>query len=112
MEDGALIDNYITAEELVASGLNVAADASSAVVAVFAGLTRAQFVRMILWLAYYDVIVTSLLDSVVSGTSASTRPLGKINVPSNGFGSPTPDPKCTGAEPVNLESVSSKQLIK
>ena len=109
MADGGLIDTYITAEELAASGLKVAADASAAVLNIFSGLTRAQVARMVMWLVVFDVVVTILEDNRISGSNTRPSVFGKINIPKLGFASPsaTEQPNCSGTEEVDINSVSS-----
>ena len=58
-----------------------------------------------------SIVSTAYSNNALSGEWSALKPIGKINIPAAGFGAPEPDPKCTGLEEVNINSVSSSISI-
>jgi hypothetical protein len=110
--DGGLIDTYLSADALINADIAVVADAAStALINILRGLTVAQQKKIILWLAIFVVVEASYSNNVLSGVWSALQLIGKINIPGGGFGELEPEPKCTGLEEVNIDSVSSAVSI-
>jgi hypothetical protein len=78
---GGLIDSYLTTEDLLALDLQVAADATTALLAVFEGLTTEQKKRFIIYLEVLTVVWTAYENNVLSGNWGAISPVAKINIP-------------------------------
>jgi hypothetical protein len=103
-----LIDSYISTEDLLALDLQVAADATTALLAIFEGLTTAQKKRLIIYLEVLTIVWTAYENNVLSGNWPAVLPVAKIHIPAKGFGQPDPPPEdemCTGLEPLTIDSV-------
>ena len=51
-------------------------------------------------------LLTAQILERLSGESGALSPVGKLNFPASGVGAPAPEKKCTGFEPLTIESVS------
>lgn len=109
--DNGLFDSFISPEALANADLKVAANAATYLLNIINGLTVTQVKKFIVWMTIGEVVLVGYSNSALSGVWSALKPIGKVNIPAAGFGEPEPDPKCTGLEEANIDSVSSSKSI-
>lgn len=106
-EDGGTFDAYISVQQWLGTSLKLASNAPAVLSNYIALLGAAEAKKTIIWLAAFSITINALENQAISGHSSALSAIGKINIPSTGFATKPEDKKCTGAEPVNEDSVGS-----
>ena len=105
-QDG-LFEVYVAAQKWLEAGLTLAENAPPILINYFASLASKEIAaKTLIWLAVYAIVADVVANNKLSGVSSAVDAVGKINIPKTGFATPQPDRKCTGKEPLHVDSVS------
>ena len=107
-----LIDFWVTSNTWLETGLKIAADAPAIILDFFKAIgTVEEAQKTIVWLAAAAVIVNVYLGNQLGQSNPlNAGTIAKINIPGTGLGSPEPEKRCTGKEPLTIESVSCSEF--
>ncbi|RFU26541.1 hypothetical protein B7463_g9800, partial [Scytalidium lignicola] len=103
-EAGGTFDSFIAVEEWQNVGITVAQTAPAVLTEYLTTLSADEATKAIFSLAMFSVVLDSIENSIISGSTASLSPEAKMNMPTSGFATNPPPKGCTGNEPIASDS--------
>jgi len=104
-KEGGIFDHFVDPETWANSGFQLSTDAPEVLSQYIDSLGSKQLVaKSLAWLSIYTIGLLIALNNRLYEGDTKLHLVGKINLPGTGFA--TKPPKCTGGEPLTIESVS------
>jgi len=104
-KEGGIFDLFVEPDTWANSGFELSTDAPEVLSQYIDSLGSKQLVaKSLAWLSIYAIGLLVALNNRLNAGDTMLHVVGKINLPSTGFA--TTPPKCTGNEPLTINSVS------
>jgi hypothetical protein len=104
-KDGGLFEKFVESKVWEDIVVTLADGMEALIKTVIVGLSSAEKVKTILFIAVAAATTGIIYEIAESGSSSQTGPIAKINIPAAGLGASPKKEGCNGSEKKNADSV-------